>query len=40
MNEGERLKLMRLCNIENDKTKESRILLKLHNNHYYPYCNL
>ena len=30
---------MRLCNIENDKTKESRILLKLHNNHHCPYCN-
>ena len=30
---------MRLCNIENDKTKENRILLKLHNNHHCPYCN-
>ena len=36
--EEQRLELIRLCNIENNKTKESIILLKLANNYKCPYC--
>ena len=36
--EEQRLELIRLCNIENNKTKESLILLKLKNNYHCPYC--
>ena len=36
--EEQRLELIRLCNIENNKTKESIILLKLKNNYRCPYC--
>ena len=37
--EEQRLELIRLCNIENNKTKESIILLKLKNNYRCPYCS-
>ena len=36
--EEQRLELIRLCNIENNKTKENLILLKLKNNYQCPYC--
>ena len=31
--------LKQLCNIENNKSKDNDILLKLSNNHHCPYCN-
>ena len=39
MTEEQRLELIRLCNIENNKSKDNDILLKLSNNHHCPYCN-
>ena len=39
MTEEQRLELIRLCNIENNKSKENEYLLKLNNNHHCPYCN-
>ena len=39
MTEEQRLELIRLCNIENSKSKENEYLLKLSNNHHCPYCN-
>ena len=39
MTEEQRLELIRLCNIENNKSKENEYLLKLSNNHHCPYCN-
>ena len=39
MTEEQRLELIRLCNIENNKSKENEYLLKLSNNHNCPYCN-
>ena len=40
MTEEQRLELIRLCNIENNKSKGNDILLKLSNNHHCPYCNI
>ena len=39
MTEEQRLEVIRLCNIENSKSKENEYLLKLSNNHHCPYCN-
>ena len=39
MTEEQRLKLIRLCNIENNKSKENEYLLKLSNNYHCPHCN-
>ena len=39
MTEEERLELIRLCNLENNKTNEQNIYLKLSNNHHCPHCN-
>ena len=39
MTEKQRLELIRLCNIENNKSKENEYLLKLNNNHHCPHCN-
>jgi transposase-like protein len=39
MTEDERLELIRLCNLENNKTNEQNIYLKLSNNHHCPHCN-
>ena len=39
MTEEQRLELIRLCNIENNKSKENEYLLKLSNNYYCPHCN-
>ena len=39
MTEEQRLELIRLYNIENNKSKDNDILLKLSNNHHCPYCN-
>jgi len=36
--EEQRLELIRLCNIENNKTKDNDILLKTNNNHHCPHC--
>jgi len=36
MTEEQKLELIRLCNIENSKSKENEYLLKLSNNHH---CN-
>ena len=36
--EEQRLELIRLCNIENNKAKENEYLLKLSNNYRCPYC--
>ena len=38
MTEEQRLELIRLCNIENNKSKENEYLLKLSNNHHCPHC--
>ena len=38
MTEEQRLELIRLCNIENNKSKESECLLKLSNNYRCPCC--
>ena len=38
MSEEQRLELIRLCNIENNKSKENEYLLKLSNNYRCPYC--
>ena len=38
MSEEQRLELIRLCNIENNKSKENECLLKLENNYKCPYC--
>ena len=38
MTEEQRLELIRLCNIENNKSKENEYLLKLSNNYRCPYC--
>ena len=39
MTEEQRLELIRLCNIENNKSKDNDILLQPSNNHHWPYCN-
>ena len=39
MTEEERLELIMLCNLENNKTNEQNIYLKLSNNHHCPHCN-
>ena len=39
MTEEQRLELIRLCNIENKKSKENEYLLKLYNNYRWRYCN-
>ena len=39
MTEEQRLELIRLCNTENNKSKDNDILLKLSNNHHCPHCN-
>ena len=39
MTKEQRLELIRLCNLENNKTNEQNIYLKLSNNHHCPYCN-
>ena len=39
MSEEQRLELIRLCNIENNKSKENEYLLQLSNNHHCPHCN-
>lgn len=39
MSNEQRLELIRLCNIENNKSKDDDIWLKLSNNHHCPYCN-
>ena len=38
MSNEQRLELIRLCNIENNKSKENEYLLKLSNNYRCPYC--
>ncbi len=38
MTEEERLELIMLCNLENNKTNEQNIYLKLSNNHHCPHC--
>jgi len=38
MTEEQKLELIRLCNIENSKSKENEYLLKLSNNHHCPHC--
>lgn len=38
MTEEERFEVIRLCNIENNKSKENDILLKLSNNFKCPHC--
>jgi hypothetical protein len=38
MTEEQILELIRLCNIENNKSKENEYLLKLSNNHHCPHC--
>ena len=38
MTEEQRLELIRLCNIENNKSKDNECFLKLSNNHHCPYC--
>ena len=38
MIEEQRLELIRLCNIENNKSKENECLLKLGNSYKCPYC--
>ena len=38
MTEEQRLEVIRLCNIENNKSKEKDILLKLSNNYKCPHC--
>ena len=38
MSNEQRLELIRLCNIENNKAKENEYLLKLSNNYRCPYC--
>ena len=37
--EEQRLELIRLCNTENNKSKENEYLLKLSNNYRCPYCS-
>ena len=39
MSNEQKLELIRLCNIENNKTKESITLLKLKNNYHCHYCH-
>ena len=39
MTEEQRLELIRLCNTENNKSKENEYLLKLSNNYRCPYCS-
>jgi transposase-like protein len=39
MTEEQRLELIRLCNIENNKSKDNDILLKINNNHHCPHCH-
>ena len=36
--EDERLELIRLCNVENDKLKIDKVYLQLNNNHHCPHC--
>ncbi len=38
MTEEERLELIMLCNLENNKTNEQNVYLKLSNNHHCPHC--
>ena len=38
MTEDERLELIRLCNVENDKLKIDKMYLQLNNNHHCPHC--
>ena len=38
MTEDERLELIRLCNVENDKLKIDKVYLQLNNNHHCPHC--
>ena len=38
MTEEERLELIMLCNLENNKTNEQNAYLKLSNNHHCPHC--
>ena len=38
MTEEERLELIMLCNLENNKTNEQNTYLKLSNNHHCPHC--
>ena len=38
MTEEERLELLMLCNLENNKTNEQNTYLKLSNNHLCPHC--
>ena len=39
MTEDERLELIRLCNVENDKLKIDKMYLQLNNNHHCPHCS-
>ena len=38
MSNEQRLELIRLCNIENNKSKDNEYLNRLSNNHHCPYC--
>ena len=38
MTEDERLELIRLCNVENDKLKIDKVYSQLNNNHHCPHC--
>ena len=39
MAEEERLELIRLCNVENNKSQEASVLLKFANNYKCPFCD-
>ena len=39
MSNDQKLELIRLCNIENNKSKDNEYLNQLSNNHHCPYCN-